>query len=346
MRFFLSLAVTIGLLQSSVFARFVGTDQAYSAEQVVGANGRAFLARDLAEDGTVSGSIDGSPALWSSVDGPRSLATGENATLKGAGMKVAKTSAGHTTLVQVSVSSQAPREWRVLEINSRGQVTDRSVVVNPKGPVRALDLRGMDETGSVLGNMMFKEGSSPTYIGPAKFTRGTISKVAPPKEMNGALLDSSGQWSCGILVLRANAAAKEQAAVCKPSGQWVLVTDGQKDVTESSASAISSSGETVGSFIKAGKVYPFLWSPSEGGAFVQLGESSGEALDINDSGTIVGHLGDKAMLYDRSQNRWIEIDSLTNAKDLRFRSALSINAKGQILALSSDGVYYVLTPGK
>lgn len=346
MRFYVFLAVTVGLLQGSVAATSGSATQSFSAERVVGTNGRSFQAWDLAEDGTVSGSIDGAPALWSSRDGPRSLAVGDHSTLKGVALEVAKTSAGHTTLVQVSVSSNAPREWRILEIDSRGQVTDRSVTVGPKGPVRALDLRGMDETGCVLGNMMFKDSGSPTYIGPAKFIHGQSSKIAPPKEMNGALLDSAGQWNCGILVPRANPTAKEQAAVCKPSGEWALVTDGQKGVTESSALAVSSSGETVGNFRKGGKIYPFLWSPAEGGTFYQLGDVSGEALDINDTGAIVGHVGDKAAIYDRTQNQWVQIDSTIKGNELHFKSARAINGKGQILALSTDGAYYLLTPSK
>jgi probable HAF family extracellular repeat protein len=109
--------------------------------------------------------------------------------------------------------------------------------------------------------------------------------------------------------------------------------------TSSKATSINDVGEVVGSSSGPSGTKSFIWTPTEGIHAIDDIPSAefNEALDINNNeeivGTYEGSLGNRAFLWTRG-NGFVDLNSLLpSASGLVLTMGISINDRGQILAI-------------
>ena len=114
---------------------------------------------------------------------------------------------------------------------------------------------------------------------------------------------------------------------------------------QSWAADINERGEVVGTTtveVSPGvfEYHPFFWSPTTGMQTIDtLGADDGRANAVNNHGQVVGHVGDKAFLWDKTTGVTQDLGHLVSNPDTTvgdvWASAAGINDAGQVVGQSS-----------
>lgn len=251
----------------------------------------------------------------------------------------------------------APEDWFPLEhpltsraddINDRGEIVGTSSLLVPYGDTVRVETHAflwtggkmhdlgtlggdfseaiaVDEDGIVLGRSATPDG----LLHPVLWIDGEIVDLLPDHPFPATPTDFNGRRQVvGMFGPR----LYETGFVWDDGVVTNLVTLGGN---RSSASGINELGQVVGySEDGSGHRIPFVWSDGVMQALPLLrGTSNAEALDINESGRIIGQSGDVAVVWDDMRIRSLGAGAYSTAVDL--------NEAGEVIGHlnTNDGMY-------
>ena len=247
------------------------------------------------------------------------------------------------------------------------QVTDFSVLygINDSGeiagaingPASVLPFRAVRHTGFLLLNLLNQDTSGAAYgindqgeaAGFAGGVNGTRAVWWDKKGGVSELAHLQGSASTKALDINKKgdvvgyAGEATKTAVMWPGKGNVVVLENLTGYTSSQADSLNDAGDVVGSATafddKAVRIRAVLW-PSGSSVPLDLGAlpggSNSRARDVDANGVVVGTSdipnGNRAFIWSRATGI-TDLNSLTHDPSIVLIDALSVNKKGQILAL-------------
>jgi probable HAF family extracellular repeat protein len=226
----------------------------------------------------------------------------------------------------------------------------------------AVNDRGVAAGRSSSGDLVMWSGSSVTALG----VKGTVGAINDSNTIVGAAgAVGAGQafiYSSGAMTMLGDSATTSEAKAINARGQvagtlggraFLYTAGAMQDLGSlggfSSAKGIDDAGHVVGMSTDAnGTPYPFLWA--NGSMSVMAGPSGSGAIDIDDSGEVIGS-AEGTYGYFLDNGTYLRLDSIpaVAARGWRHLEPTGINNRGWIVGSATDSSgnlrAFLLVPG-